>query len=376
MFLTAVGALLNIAELFMMAMGLAVVMLVSLVLAFYSARNLEVHEEMPDLVPVGEPFEVRLRVVAEGSENEPRYDVVLSLPDGIEYLGLGGQSLITQDAASRFRLVAICRGAHVIGVPAVTVQDPLGLFEIRVKTGREHVICAWPRPISPAAQVEPVAADVDSGMREGGRRGINGTSIYSVRPWVPGDAARHVHWPSTARLGKLAVMEFEADASDDLVIILDSWQGEKAEGTQAFETACGVVSHLLHSSWAERQRVGAVIDSRVLVSPVGQMSQRQKREALAALASVKPSEARPLGDVVRGWGPWLSGAGAVVFVTTRWDTEFQEQLGALRALTNRLQVMLITEPDLPGPRKGRQPVESAMEGVEVSVITSDELVGT
>ncbi len=49
-----------------------------------------------------------------------------------------------------------------------------------------------------------------------------GMDFYGVREFQVGDPLHHVHWKTTARVGSLAVREFEAQASSSLLIVIDN----------------------------------------------------------------------------------------------------------------------------------------------------------
>ncbi len=51
--------------------------------------------------------------------------------------------------------------------------------------------------------------------------GNTGEAVRSVRPYVTGDPAHLVHWPSTARTGALVVRELEPPAARGLAIVVD-----------------------------------------------------------------------------------------------------------------------------------------------------------
>ena len=49
----------------------------------------------------------------------------------------------------------------------------------------------------------------------------SGDTVRSVRPYVAGDPARLVHWPTTARLGTLVVREHEPSAAIGVALVVD-----------------------------------------------------------------------------------------------------------------------------------------------------------
>ncbi len=369
-FLVVVGALLNIAQLFVMAAGLGMVLAAAYVLARRAARGVTLECHAPDLVPAGEPFEAHLKVSSSGASSQPRFDVVLSLPDGLEYLGEVSREEGESWTRAVIRLSALHRGVHSIGIPAVSVQDPMGLFQVKVPAGQELAVAAWPPPLDPGGTSRPVSDQTGAETQEGGRKGNDGTSIYSVRPWMPGDAVRHVHWPSTARLGKLAVIEFEAESTTSALAVLDSACGTDQEAAAAFETACEVMSFLVQNAWLHRRRLSVLIDGRIIGNPFGPLGDREKREALAALAAVNPGEARPLEEVGREWMRAAGGSSAVMVVTPRWDEDSQAALCWLAQARRSVTAIVTSPPEDPDRRE-----EGGHRGmVSVFQVRSNELV--
>lgn len=85
---------------------------------------------------------------------------------------------------------------------------PLGLVWWR----RRWVLpLARPIEVAPAPIEEPLAASALA-ARSGGE------AVRTLREYVPGDAARLVHWPSTARRGELVVKELEEPDRPGLVL--------------------------------------------------------------------------------------------------------------------------------------------------------------
>jgi uncharacterized protein (DUF58 family) len=71
-----------------------------------------------------------------------------------------------------------------------------------------------------------------------------GDVVRGVRPYLPGDPMRRVHWPSTARTGELVVKEVEDTAAPRLVVVLDlgagGAAGERAAGRAAWYAGEGL----------------------------------------------------------------------------------------------------------------------------------------
>ena len=68
--------------------------------------------------------------------------------------------------------------------------------------------------------MQPVRPRVDAPAAEA----VSGTGadlVRTVRPYVPGDAARLVHWPSSARRGTLVVREHDPPANEGVALVVD-----------------------------------------------------------------------------------------------------------------------------------------------------------
>ena len=55
------------------------------------------------------------------------------------------------------------------------------------------------------------------------------TSGAGLRTWRSGDSRRWIHWRTTARKGELMVRQFEKPSNQDLVLVVDLYQPEKAK---------------------------------------------------------------------------------------------------------------------------------------------------
>jgi len=72
---------------------------------------------------------------------------------------------------------------------------------------------------------------------------MQSTSVRSVREFKVGDSTRHIHWPSTARLGKLLVREFDDETLPVFDLLLDlqaEWKNR-----QQFELAVCMLHSLI-----------------------------------------------------------------------------------------------------------------------------------
>lgn len=104
----------------------------------------------------------------------------------------------------------------------IRTSAPLGVF-IRTRQARialPEPITIAPRPRAAHALPGPIP---ETAVRPA-EQSINGAGlevVRAVRPYVAGDAARLVHWPSSARRGELVVREHDPPANLGLALVVD-----------------------------------------------------------------------------------------------------------------------------------------------------------
>jgi len=99
---------------------------------------------------------------------------------------------------------------------------PLGVLMVT-----RHLAVELDRPVTVAPRPSPVpwtATAIGHVTHEVGAGGVAaraGDVVRSVRPYVTGDAAHLVHWPSSARAGSLVVRELEPPARLGTAVVVD-----------------------------------------------------------------------------------------------------------------------------------------------------------
>jgi len=160
-------------------------------LSAVTMRRLSFNRRLPERATAGEPFVVDVEL----TNHRRRLGAwAVTVDDRIEQLG-GNQPSIkapvlfastpagrTSHASYRCRLPQ--RGAYRFGPLRGSTRFPLGLIETAV-----------------------------SGVTEG--------DFFGLREWRAGDSQRWIHWRTSARLGELAVRQFERQTSRELNLVLD-----------------------------------------------------------------------------------------------------------------------------------------------------------
>lgn len=183
-------------------------LIVGIVTAVVAARRTSVRAEAITTDPaVGDDVTVRL------STDRPAVEVRLLDPTG-DWVTTGTRPVEASRLAAR-------RGWF----PTVRVQVRstgwLGLF-----ASSRFVMARLPRPIHvrpvDIVAVEPTPRSTQPGRDAGAAATAPGVeSVRSVRPYVPGDPAHLVHWPTSARAGALVVRELEPPTRRQVALVVD-----------------------------------------------------------------------------------------------------------------------------------------------------------
>jgi uncharacterized protein (DUF58 family) len=176
---------------------------------------------------------VELRVTLTG--HAPRVEVRLLDP-------VGGFWCTAAPATGVIPHVAARRGVfHFVRVQLRT-SAPLGVF-VRTRTLRVEL----PAPVMVAPRPSPARAVLD-GIPEERISTVapilvraGGDTVRAVRPYVPGDPARLVHWPTSARRGELVVREQEPPAALGVALVVDL-RGSEPEATASRAAGVGIAT--------------------------------------------------------------------------------------------------------------------------------------
>lgn len=112
----------------------------------------------------------------------------------------------------------------------VSCDAPFGILEFsrRVEIEMLRPLVVGPGPIDAVHVGEPeqsAAGDIAAFAS-----GHGGDTVRAVRPYVSGDPAHLVHWPSSARAGTLVVRELEPPADRAVAVVVDLGSGRPDDG--------------------------------------------------------------------------------------------------------------------------------------------------
>ncbi|MFN2449893.1 MAG: DUF58 domain-containing protein [Candidatus Baltobacteraceae bacterium] len=120
-------------------------------------------------------------------------------------------------------VLPVARGSGDLQTLFAWYETPIGLLRRRMRVAAGASVRVYP-DLSAVERYGSLQARnrlIESGLRRMRLRGA-GTEPESVREWEAGDAFRAIDWKATARTGKVMVVQYEVERSQNVVILLDA----------------------------------------------------------------------------------------------------------------------------------------------------------
>ncbi|MFN7161427.1 MAG: DUF58 domain-containing protein [Fimbriimonadales bacterium] len=229
-FLLCSGLMTNNRQMYWMASVLGALMLGAYLLVKRGTQQVNVRRHyLPELVE-GETVEAQLEITPKARGGWLWVQAQETASSGLAIEPIEVEQATPFSGVVRYRLSALRRGAQRLGPVRLTLSDPFGLFIRSQQIEDTAPILVLPRPVAmPHWSWEGGGRGrfVASSLR--GRRG-EGTDWHGVRPYIPGDPLRRIHWRATARHGDWHVKEFETSQLAPTVIALEQAPTWRAEG--------------------------------------------------------------------------------------------------------------------------------------------------
>ena len=162
------------------------------------------------------------------------------------------------------------RGASALGRLRVRSSWPFGLFERHRDLDVPAEILVYPPPLG-GADLRGGALPGDGGAHD--PRPGDG-DFAGIRPYVPGDPPRSLHWPTTARVGAPMVVARAGEATEQCVVRVDPAAPDRE---RELGRACGEVLKAFNRGAV----VGLDLPSRTYLPRLGDAWRRALLEALA-----------------------------------------------------------------------------------------------
>lgn len=245
----------------------ASVALLSYAWAYYGGRGISVRfSETPRRSQVGAGFNEEIAV-----DNDSRLPkLLLKLEENTNLPGYSNTVMLNlrRQSSINWQTHVHCRrrGQYHLGQAVIWSGDPFGLFKQKHNLGQPQSVLVYPATVE--LPFFEVAAFSSFGNASGGwLAGRTGPNASSVRELAYGDGLTKIHWPTTARAGKLMVKVFGEEhsptVSENICIIADMHQaahiGQDDDSTVEYTVT--IAASLAKKYLEEGLRVGLALSS-------------------------------------------------------------------------------------------------------------------
>ncbi len=207
-------------------------------------------------------------------------------------------------------------GNYRLGPVEIAVSDPFGWFLGTRTMYGNRFITVYPRIFPVTGEELPLRRPFGR-LRTRIKSFADPSNLADIRPMVPGDNPRHIHWPTSGRMGEPYVREFELTASGEVNVVLDLSADPKTYpqtelGELAFDVAAGLAARSLQSDLA----VGLTARGRSSdYSLRAAKGTGQMRAIMKSLAHSRANCEMPLELILRRVG-YAVGSGSTILVVT------------------------------------------------------------
>jgi uncharacterized protein (DUF58 family) len=282
-FLFTVALLLDVQYLYFMAVMTALLQPIAYGLVALSPVNYTAQRRHLPTAQEGKPFMVTLEISAGGKFPALALEVNDELPPALRSPDLVGshkpQSWDGHRGTLTYPVEPLLRGVHQLGPARVETSDALGLFTFSAELASPTELVVHPTAIPTRGTQRGGEGRLGIRERDGkAQRGV-GLEFHGVREYHPGDSLRRVHWRTSARTGRLAVVEFERAFEQDLVLAIDL-----KSGTHVGQGREATLEYAI--------KIAATLAERTIARGGGVALYTQQGSAVMAARSTDPEAAR------------------------------------------------------------------------------------
>ncbi|MCL5960674.1 MAG: DUF58 domain-containing protein [Chloroflexi bacterium] len=319
---------------FRLAYVLIIVLALSRIWAWLNIRGVQLSRTVQPLrTQVGQQMEEQFEVRNTAPLSKPWLEVrdFSDLPDHHASMAFP----LKPGQIKRWRVRTTCRqrGKFTLGPIAISSGDPFGFFHRTKLIDETKTLLVYP------ATVDLPGFSIPGGELPGEGRLHQRTNHITpvaagVRDYQPGDSYNRIHWPSTARTGRILVKEFDLDPSSDIWILLDMYQdvhfGQGQESTEEYAVtiAASLAKHFLTAN----RSLGLMAFGEHHEVVPSDRGGRQQLKILESLAMVRATGNIRLGELISAENVRFGRNSTVIIITPATDVGWAN---ALQELTNR-----------------------------------------
>jgi len=262
-----VGWWLGWAELLVAAVFLMVIVVVAAVFLI-GRQSYAVEIDFSRLrVPVGEIAEAGLTVTNTGSHTLLPCTFIVPVGHGWDAFSAPRLKAAEQHYES-FRVPTHQRGVIPVGPVRSSRGDALGLLKREASWTSVSELFVHPLTVALGDSSTGFLKDLDGTPTDA--LTSSDIAFHALREYVVGDDLRHVHWRTSARVGKLMVRQFEETRRSHTVVCL-SMSPEDYATEDDFELACSTAASLAGQAIRQKHAVSVYVPGKTLNTATEQL---------------------------------------------------------------------------------------------------------
>ena len=328
--------------------------------AWLNLRGLEIRlTRLSTRGQVGDYLDGQLQVINRNRLPKSWLEVteVSDLPGYAAGRGIG----LVKDQSRTWRIETYLskRGIYLTGQVEVISQDPFGFFRLTRRFLAPQSYVVYPA-ITPLPNLDTRVANLPSDNRYTRRATQITPDSSSIREYTHGDSFRSIHWPSTARMNRLMVKEFDIGISAEAWVLLDMYRGshfveDEVDNTEelAVTVAASLIARISELSIA----VGLAANAEASYVFRPDTSPSQLGRLMEALAAMRAHGEISLERFIYDLRPRLSRFNTLTIITPSRHTEWIPALRRLRRQGVNVSVVYIdpegfgARPELQSPQE-------------------------
>ena len=235
----------------------------------------------PRRVVVGDRAMGRMLVTNVGARNLPPTRMELPVGKGLAEFQL--PAMKPKQEVEELFAVPTNRRAVIVAGPAESVRgDQIGLLRRSLKWAEPKDLFVHPRTVRLVPSAAGLVRDLEGQVSK--KITNNDIAFHALRPYVPGDDRRYVHWRTSARIGQLMVRQFEETRRSQLTMI-HTTRSELYASEEEFELAISLTASIAaqvirdgtqmnvvsEAAMWKTQSVTSMLDASCRIEPVGKM---------------------------------------------------------------------------------------------------------
>ena len=299
-----------------------------------SLRCLDLERRLPDYVSAGDPLRVQLVLHNDrkrlGSWCILARDQILRYEQGrVANRSMAAHVFFPFTAAGTNSVTSYQwqlnrRGQYQFSGLRLMSRFPFGLLRGTRKISADQTLLVCPRTGELKRKwYQVMEADRVGGQESYQAKGNAEGDYYGLRHWQPGDSQRWIHWRTSARLGKLAVRQFEQQRDRDIAVLLDLYLPPEASTAEeaTLEIAVSMAATVI-------QDLGRQTGIQLMLACSGagmtcwaaSSSHLIAREIVRSLATVEGGPGTHLSTCIARMKEELRFGSQIVVISTRAET--------------------------------------------------------